>query len=67
VVTNCEGGETGKEFAWTRGLGCEFSSIKTRSACKKVGTNSDFSTQQLSTNPDLRALRGMKAIARAKS
>jgi hypothetical protein len=48
-------------------LGYEFSPIKTRSACKKFGTNSTFSAQHLTTNTDLGALRGMKALARAKS
>jgi hypothetical protein len=66
-VTNCEGEETGKGFAWSRGLGYEFSPIKTRSARKKAGINSTFFAQHLSTNTDLGVLRGMKALARAKS
>jgi hypothetical protein len=66
-VSTCEGEDTGKDYAWSRGLGYEFSPIKTRSARKKVGTNTTFSAQQLSFNSEHGALRGMKSLARAKS
>jgi len=49
VSSNC--GETAvKSLAWSRGLRLEVSPIKTRSACKKSGTNLSFSAQHLETH-----------------
>jgi hypothetical protein len=52
-VSTCEGEDSRKDYAWLRGLGYEFSSIKTRSARKKAGTNTTFSKQHLSINSEL--------------
>jgi hypothetical protein len=65
--STCEGGNSGKDYAWSWGLGYEFSPIKTRSAHKKAGTNISFYAQHLSSNIEQTVLRGMKALARAKS
>jgi hypothetical protein len=66
-ASTCVGEDSGKDLAWSRGLGFEVSPIKTRSARKKAGTNLTFSAHQLSTNIEQGALRGMKSLARAKS
>jgi hypothetical protein len=60
-----EGGETEKEFAWSRGLGIEHSSVKTWSARKKDSIEKDF---EISIQPSIegRPLRAMKALARSK-
>jgi hypothetical protein len=50
-----EGEGIGKDYTWSRGLGYEFSPIKTRSAHKKAETNSTFSAHHLTTNTDLGA------------
>jgi len=58
--------ESGKEFAWSRGLGIEHSPLKTRSSRKKlVGVESTSGDTGFSTN-DSGALRVMKALARDK-
>jgi len=57
---------SGKNLAWSQGLGIEVSPIKTRSACKKTGKNISFFAQQLTTNLEQGALRGMKSLPRAK-
>jgi hypothetical protein len=38
---------SGKDLAWSRGLGLELSPVKTRSARKKMGTNLSLSTNLL--------------------
>jgi hypothetical protein len=62
--TRVEG--TGKEFAWSRGLGIEHSPIKTRSSRKKLAgvTNQTCDIDPSAT--DCGALRAMKALAREK-
>jgi hypothetical protein len=57
--------EAGKEYAWSRGLGIEHSSIKTKSARKKMTLDSSIvSVPQTSTEGG--ALRALKALARSK-
>jgi hypothetical protein len=46
-ASTSSGEPTGKDLAWSRGLGLEVSPIKTRSARKKLGTNLSFSAQHL--------------------
>jgi hypothetical protein len=54
------GGEgIGEDFAWSRGLGYEISPIKTRSARKKDGTNTNFFAQQISNKSKIGVLRGV--------
>jgi hypothetical protein len=59
--------QQGKSLAWSRGLGMEISPIKTQSARKKVGQTSSATEQHSNSTSDMGALRGMKALARAKS
>jgi hypothetical protein len=54
----------GKEFAWSRGLGLEYSPVKTRSARKKSFVESQVTIPGTST--DCGALRALKALAQAK-
>jgi hypothetical protein len=57
----------GKGFAWSRGLGCEISPIKTQSARKRdefVSLDSDSVSTSVT---DFGALRGIKALACKKS
>jgi hypothetical protein len=56
-----------KSFAWSRGLGMELSLIKTRSAWKRAGPTPSTATISIMSTGDLGALRGLKALARAKS
>jgi hypothetical protein len=65
--TSCTRPEgTGKEYAWSRGLGIEHSPIKTQSSRKKLAslTNQPCDTDPSST--DCGALREMKSLAREK-
>jgi hypothetical protein len=57
----------GKALAWLRGLGLEVSPIKTRSARKKQGLQPFVVDQLFVSSLDMGALRGMKALIRAKS
>jgi hypothetical protein len=52
--------------SWSRGLGSEISPLKTRSARKKESTEASSSASQPTEHTN-RALRGVKAQARAKS
>jgi len=61
-----KGEQKEKSLAWSRGLGFELSPIKTRSVHKKA-IQSTVVQQNLDSTHDLGALRGMKALARAKS
>jgi len=61
------GDPIGADLEWSRGLRLEFSPIKTRSARKRQGTKKSFSTQLLDSSLDQRVIRGMKALAQAKS
>jgi hypothetical protein len=54
----------GKDFAWSRGLGLEYSPIKTRSAHKKSFVESQASIPV--TSMDCGALRACKALVREK-
>jgi hypothetical protein len=58
--------ESTKEYSWSRGLGIEYSLIKTRSSRKKLqsSTSSSFVTDP--STSDSGALRAVKALARAK-
>jgi len=58
---------SGKDLAWSRGLGLELSTIKTRYSSKKSGTSLSFSANQLSTTIDQGVLKGIKSLAREKS
>jgi hypothetical protein len=55
----------GKEFAWSRGIGIDYSPIKTRSARKKANVEVP-STTDSTLSTDSGALRAVKAPARAK-
>jgi hypothetical protein len=57
---------SGKGFSWSRGLGCEISPIKTRSARKRAETILFSPESGYSSIPDIGVLRGMKSLARAK-
>jgi hypothetical protein len=63
-VSRVEG--TGKEFAWSRGLGIEHSPIKTRSSQKKLAGVTNQTCDIDSSATDCGALRAMKALARDK-
>jgi hypothetical protein len=56
----------GKAFSWSRGIGSELSPVKTRSSRKKKVGLSIQNSDNVPTSPDTRALREMKALARAK-
>jgi hypothetical protein len=61
-------GATGKEYTWSKGLGMETSPIKTRSARKKKEASRLISEgSHLSVINEFGALRGLKALARAKT
>jgi hypothetical protein len=63
AISSCPRAEgAGKEFTWSRGLGIEYSSVKTRSARKKSAVSS---TLEFNSRPstDSGALRAMKALA----
>jgi hypothetical protein len=55
-----------KDFTWSRGHGFEHSPIKTRSARRKEGSTSTLPVATSSSLTNIGALRGMKALARAK-
>jgi hypothetical protein len=55
----------GKDFFWSRGLGLEHSSVKTRSALKKSTILSSLETNTCTTTEG-GALRELKALAQAK-
>jgi hypothetical protein len=57
---------TGKEVAWSRGLGIEHSPIKTRSFGKKLPGVTNQTCVDDSSTMDCGALRAMKALARGK-
>jgi hypothetical protein len=59
-------GGVGTSYAWSRGLGFETSPIKTRSTRKKATLSVDTPDPPTTTVTDSGALRGMKALARAK-
>jgi hypothetical protein len=61
-----DGGQC-NSLGWSRGLGQEISPIKMCSARKKHGTLPLVVEHQPGTSLDSGALRGMKALARAKS
>jgi hypothetical protein len=67
VVTTSLGEGSGKDLTWMWGLGLEVSPIKTRSDQKKLGQTPSVVDQDLVSAHDLGELRGMKALARAKS
>jgi len=53
-----------KEFSWSRGLGLEYSHVKTRSTRKKSFVESQVTIPGTST--ECGALRALKALVRAK-
>jgi len=57
----------GKDFTWLKGLGFEISPLKTWSARKKTDSTSSILEVHLTNLSDNEVLRGMKALARAKS
>jgi hypothetical protein len=57
--------EARKEFAWSKGLGIEHSSVKTKSAQKKSSLESSLDTVS-HTYTKGGALRAMKTLARSK-
>jgi hypothetical protein len=61
----CEEG-VGKEYAWSRGLGIEYSPVKTRSAQKKEEVMTSMPSVSFPPTTDCGALRAMKALAREK-
>jgi len=56
----------GKYYILSKGLGYEFSPIKTRSAHKKVETSSTLPNVHQTPHIDLGVLRDMKSLVRAK-
>jgi hypothetical protein len=59
-------GRDTKKDLWMGGLGLDASPIKTRSAHRKVGGSRGDLVTQGNNNTEQRALRGLKALARAK-
>jgi hypothetical protein len=60
------GGDLGSDFSWSKGLGFETSPIKTQSARKKASGSLPATVSLPTSVTDIGALRGMKALARAK-
>jgi len=58
---------SGKNIAWSQGLGLKLSPIKTRSARKKSGTNPSIPTTSSHSSIEQGALRGIESLTRAKS
>ena len=65
--TSCQYGEGNvKEFQWSRGLGIEYSPIKTRSARKKCSTSSSQQLVSVSPSIDSGELRAVKYLSPTK-